>query len=108
LLSELSNNEEFKQFIQSENRGNIQFHHIDGEYTGLIRKKAVNNKAGNIAIVSKQAHDAITNMNKGLSKEDKINNMYKLLNEFQGEVFLVSACVPGIAAQIIDKYVEPV
>ena len=103
LIAELSTNDEFKEFIRSENRGNIQFHHIDGEYEGILRKRAKHNYGGNIAVLSKTAHEEITRRNKSTDTKQKIENIYQLKKDYPHEVFLLSDCVPGVVFRAIES-----
>lgn len=63
ILLAVSNDDNFMKFIL-ENKGVIQFHHLDGVYEGVSRKKASNNNHENIAIVTRNSHNMITKLNK--------------------------------------------
>ena len=105
ILIAVSNDARFKNFIEH-NKGIIQFHHLDGAYEGVFRKKATNNKHENIAIVTRNAHNMITQLNKtAKTEQEKITNARKIQAELRDEVFFLADYVPRVISQSISEEV---
>ena len=112
LIAELTEDAELKQILNSDERNNLQFHHIDSIYeeVGLIikRKKAKNNNPGNIALMYKEAHDELTKINKQYSDpEDKRDNLYKLMKneDYINKIFPLEMYLPHLIAQSLEKVI---
>ena len=105
ILLAVSNDDNFKKFIL-ENKSIIQFHHLDGVYEGVFRKKASNNNHENIAIVTRNAHNRITKLNKtATTTQEKRANARRIQAELRNEVFFLADYVPRVIAQSISEEV---
>ena len=105
ILVAVSSDDNFKNFIKN-NKDTIQFHHLDGVYEGIVRKKASHNNHENIALVTRNAHNKINRLNKtATTAQEKINNARKIQAEIQNEVFFLEDYVPKVISQSISKEV---
>ena len=105
-LADMWNQPKLKRLLHSE-RSNIEFHHIDGEYElkGL-RKQAKNNSPTNLALLTKNAHNKITQLNRKVkTPEEKIKNFNLVKQEYEDEIFDLQTIFPE---EIIDSIADAV
>lgn len=121
LIRYLTNNEVLKEIIDKNapDYKNLQFHHIDNNYIGVRNglKRAVNNDATNIAIVTIEAHKELTKLNNRLKKdfdlEDEISkSLYikkvkeefeNILNKYKDQIFPLRECLPKEVIKFVEK-----
>lgn len=113
LIYYLTTNGRLKYLIDNE-CDQLQFHHIDSEYEAVRDglKRAINSDASNIAIVTKNAHQNLTNLNneikqtKGNNITQQIKNKFEeVLKECSDEIFPLRDCLRTDIAQSIENIV---
>ena len=116
LIYYITSNEDLKKLIENE-KESLQFHHIDSMYLYTERYnkkgkhyrigKAINNKPQNIAIVTENAHEKLTNINTeiknkmkelGKTSEEAVPEILDKFNEqlieLEGQIFPLLDCLP--------------
>ena len=114
LIAYLCKGTKLGKFLMSVDRRGLQFHHIDSKYIDVAKEnsrrhryKAVNNDPSNIAIVTVNMHNKITNLNKKYSSEDDIKkNFQRIMEENPNEVFYLIDYLPNGAVVAIESEVH--
>lgn len=102
LIFHLTNNDKLKELILN-NKQSLELHHIDSDYDkiSVVLRKATNNSYKNIAVVTKDAHIMLKNLNtefkhmdRETAKQHKINKFYSIIDDYSDEIFPLERCIP--------------